>query len=343
MSNIIRIGVISTARINTLGILNPCQKRSDIKITAIASKNPQKVQQVAKKYGIKNIFSNYNDLLYSKYVDAVYISLPNSYHFEFAKRALRAGKHVLCEKPIVLKVEELAILKRIAYRKKVFLMDALHYLYYEPLINVMNKLPEYLNTTQPLKEAIKRVEVFIGFPYPKDNNDIRLNPYLDGGATAHLGCYVTHFMTWLFPKLHWNLYSANKMHLESRVDIDSQYVFKMHNNENLDFSFNVSMNHDKIDSWIKIYTHQRCVVINHVFTPTSFYDIQNPGKNLLSLEINDMKIANAITANEEKTTYDYQLAVFVNGIKNHTRPQVCVPSYEILEKAHTVGKFHIDK
>ena len=56
-----------------------------------------------------------------------------------------------------------------------------------------------------------------------------------------------------------------------------------------------------------------------------------------------MKIANAITANEEKTTYDYQLAVFVNGIKNHTRPQVCVPSYEILEKAHTVGKFHIDK
>lgn len=343
MSNIIRIGIVSTARINTLGILNPCQKRSDVKVTAIASKNLQKAKQIAQEYGIETIFPNYNDLLQSNCVDAVYISLPNSYHFEFAKRALRAGKHVLCEKPIVLKADELAVLKRIAYRKKVFLMDALHYLYYGPLINIMNKLPEYLNAPQPLKDSIKKVEAFIGFPYPKDSNDIRLNPYLDGGATAHLGCYVTHFMTWLFPKSHWILYSSNKMHSESRVDIESQYVFKMQKNENMDFSFNATMNHSQINSWVKIYTHQRCVKINHVFTPTSFYDTKNPGKNLLSLEINDMKIASAITPNNSKTTYDYQLDIFINGIKNHVTQQVCIPSYDILEKAYTVGILNIEK
>lgn len=339
----IRLGIISTARINTLGILNPCQKRSDIKVTAIASKNIQKAQQIAKKYSIENIFFNYNDLLQSNCIDAVYISLPNSYHFDFAKRALRAGKHVLCEKPIVLKPRELIILKGIAYRKKLFLMDALHYLYYEPLINIMERLPEYLNTQQPLKNSIQKVEAFIGFPYPKNNNDIRLNPYLDGGATAHLGCYITHFMTWLFPKSHWNLYSASKLHFESRVDIDSHYIFKMQNNENLECSFNVNMNHNTIDSWVKIYTHQQCVTINHVFTPTSFYDTKNPEKNLLSLEINGIKIAKAVISNNNKTTYDYQLSIFVDGIKNHLTPQVCIPSYEILEKAYTVGMFNVQK
>lgn len=343
MNNMIRLGIISTARINTLGVLAPCQKRDDIKVTAIASKNPQKALQIAKKYNIENIFSNYNDLLQSNCIDAVYISLPNSYHFEFAKRALRAGKHVLCEKPIVLKVSEVIILKNIAYRKKLFLMDALHYLYYEPLIKIMEKLPEYLNTQQPLKNAITKVEAFIGFPYPKNNHDIRLSPYLDGGATAHLGCYITHFMTWLFPKSHWNLYSANKLHSESRVDIDSNYIFKMQNNENLDCSFNVNINHNKVDSWVKIYTHKRCVTINHVFTPTSFYDTKNPGANQLSLAINDMEIAKAVIPNNNRTTYDYQLSIFVEGIKNHQTPQVCIPSYEILEKAYTVGMFNVQK
>lgn len=343
MGNTIRVGVLSTARINTLGIFKPCEKRSDIKVTAIASKNPQKAQQVAKEYGIENIFSNYNDLLSSDSVDAVYISLPNSYHFDFAKRALRAGKHVLCEKPIVLRAAELAVLRRIAYRKKVFLMDGLHYLYYEPLINLMNKLPKYLDTTQPLKESIKRVEAFIGFPYPKDKEDIRLNPYLDGGATAHLGCYVTHFMTWLFPKAHWILSSANKMQSESRIDIEADYLFKMQHNENLDFSLKASMNHSTIDSWVKIYTHKRCITINHIFTPTSFYNTKNPGENLLSLEINAVQIANAITPNNKKTTYDYQLDVFVRGIKNQITQQICIPSYKILEKAYKVGVVNIKK
>lgn len=342
MSAIIRIGIISTARINTLGILNPCQKRSDIKITAIASKNVRKAQQVAKQYNIENVFSNYNDLLASNCVDAVYISLPNSYHFEFAKRALKAGKHVLCEKPIVLKSNDLLILKRIAYRQKKFLMDALHYLYYEPLIHLMTMLPHYLDVSHPLKDVIKRVEAFIGFPYPKNNNDIRLNPYLDGGATAHLGCYMTHFMTWLFPKAHWLLSSANKIYSESRVDIDSHYIFKMKNNEDLEFSWNANMNHSTIDSWVKIYTHQqRCVTLKHVFTPTSFYDKQNPALNCLSLEIDGVKIDKAIMPNDHNTTYDYQLAVFIQGIKNYSTQQVCKSSYDIFEKAHTIGTFSI--
>jgi predicted dehydrogenase len=339
----IRLGIISTARINTLGILNPCQKRDDIKVTAIASKNPNKAQQIAQKYNIDNIFSSYNDLLESKDIDAVYISLPNNSHFDFAKQALKAGKHVLCEKPIVLKVRELIILKNIAYRKKIFLMDALHYLYYEPLIKIMKKLPEYLNTQKPLKNSITKVEAFIGFPYPKNNNDIRLSPYLDGGATAHLGCYITHFMTWLFPKSHWHLYSAHKLHSESHVDIESNYIFKMQNHDNLECSFKVNMNHKKIDSWVTIYTHQQCVTINNVFTPTSFYNATNPGKNLLSLIINDREILDAVMPNDNKTTYDYQLAIFVEGIKNNRPPQVCMPSYEILEKAHAIGTFKVQK
>ena len=101
----IRWGLLSTANINRR--LIPAIHASERgKLTAVASRNKQTAEAYARKWVIPVSFGSYEAMLASDQVDAVYISLPNHLHAEWSIRALEAGKHVLCEKPLALTVEE---------------------------------------------------------------------------------------------------------------------------------------------------------------------------------------------------------------------------------------------
>jgi xylose dehydrogenase (NAD/NADP) len=101
----IRWGLLSTANINRR--LIPAIHASERgKLTAVASRNKQTAEAYAQKWEIPVSFGSYEAMLASDQVDAVYISLPNHLHAEWSIRALQAGKHVLCEKPLALTVEE---------------------------------------------------------------------------------------------------------------------------------------------------------------------------------------------------------------------------------------------
>ena len=80
----------------------------------IASRNLEFAQQVAKKYNFKKAYGSYQDLLDDAQIDIVYISTPNGLHFEWASKALRAGKHILCEKPFTSNAEEASQLIKLA-------------------------------------------------------------------------------------------------------------------------------------------------------------------------------------------------------------------------------------
>ena len=92
----IRWGLLSTAAIGrTVVAANPGA------FTAVASRDPAKAAAFAASAGLTTSFGSYEEMLASDAVDAVYVALPNSLHAEWSIRALRAGKHVLCEKPLV--------------------------------------------------------------------------------------------------------------------------------------------------------------------------------------------------------------------------------------------------
>lgn len=312
MTKFIRIGVISTARVNALGILSP--HSDDGKVVAIASESLSEAD-LKKRYNLPYAFTSYTDLINFDGIDAVYISLPNSMHFDYALKALNAGKHVLCEKPIVLNASELRVLQQTAIDKKLFLMDALHYYYYPPLIDIVSRIKT---------KTIEKIEGFLGLPYPQNPSDIRLNPELGGGATAHLGCYITHFMTWILPDASWTL--TRSVAKKEKVDIEASYSFKSDSNVTSDFR--VTFDHNSIDSFALItFTDGNYLRINHAFTPTLFYNSENPAKNALSTE----GILTISSFDNSKTTYAYQFDDFIQGCLSKRKPQVFMKAYELLE------------
>src|ERR1041385_2709456 len=104
--NKVRWGVLSTARIGTNLVIPAMQKGAFTEVTAIASRDKQRAEAAAQKLGIATAYGSYEELLADPAIDAVYIPLPNEQHVPWSIKALAAGKHVLCEKPIALTADE---------------------------------------------------------------------------------------------------------------------------------------------------------------------------------------------------------------------------------------------
>src|SRR5947209_6136461 len=102
-----RFGIISTARINRR-ILEGARGSELVEVVAVASRDGARAEEYARGHGIARAHASYEALLADPEVDAVYISLPNGLHCPWSIRALEAGKHVLCEKPMSASADEVA-------------------------------------------------------------------------------------------------------------------------------------------------------------------------------------------------------------------------------------------
>src|SRR5437016_3292392 len=102
MPPMVRFGVIGVAGIATRHVIPAMQRGSQTAVTAIASRDGARARAAAADLGIPAAYGSYEELLADPHVDAVYIPLPNHLHVPWSIRALEAGKHVLCEKPIAM-------------------------------------------------------------------------------------------------------------------------------------------------------------------------------------------------------------------------------------------------
>ncbi|MCI0492683.1 MAG: Gfo/Idh/MocA family oxidoreductase, partial [Planctomycetes bacterium] len=102
----LRWGALSTAKIGRRQVIPAIQRSQFGAVTAIASRDLARARQVAAELGIAKPYGSYKELLADREIDAVYIPLPNHLHVPWSIRALEAGKHVLCEKPIGLTAAE---------------------------------------------------------------------------------------------------------------------------------------------------------------------------------------------------------------------------------------------
>src|SRR4051794_30508114 len=111
----LRWGLLSTARINRL-IIPAIRASSRSELTAVASRDADKARGYAAEWQIPRVLESYDALLHDPDIDIVYISLPNALHVDWTVRALEAGKHVLCEKPLSLDVEGVDRIEQAAHR-----------------------------------------------------------------------------------------------------------------------------------------------------------------------------------------------------------------------------------
>jgi D-xylose 1-dehydrogenase (NADP+, D-xylono-1,5-lactone-forming) len=181
MSEPVRFGILSTARINRR-VIPPMRESPKVELVAVASREQGRAEAYAREWRIERAYGSYSALLEDDDVEAVYISLPNSLHVPWSIRALEAGKHVLCEKPLARTAVDAEDAFDAAARAGRVLMEAFMYRHH----------PQTRRLTELVAEgAIGRLRlVRAAFSFFLDNpENVRLRPDVEGGALMDVGCY----------------------------------------------------------------------------------------------------------------------------------------------------------
>lgn len=162
------------------------------RLAAVASRDLSKAVAFAAEYGAEEAYGSYDALLRDRSVDVVYIATPHTLHFQNAKMALEAGKHVLCEKPLGINQNEVQELIELAGNKGVFLMEALWSRFNPALVDAIGRIrsgelgaPAYLKAD---------------FAFPALDRDPKgrlLNPELAGGSLLDIGIYPVFLAYWV--------------------------------------------------------------------------------------------------------------------------------------------------
>ena len=179
----VRWGVLGLAKIALGKTIPAFATAGGAALVAVASRDGAKAARFAREHGIARAHGSYQALLDDPDVEAVYIPLPNDLHFEWCQRALAAGKHVLCEKPLCLKPEQVAALIAARQRSGRHIEEAF----------VFRNHPQWRTVERLLHDrAIGEVRAVQGTMARQfhDPADIRNNPAMGGGALYDLGSYV---------------------------------------------------------------------------------------------------------------------------------------------------------
>jgi predicted dehydrogenase len=188
----IRWGILSTAKIGVGKVIPAMQRAQYGTVDAIGSRDAAKAHAVAQQLGIPRVHESYEALLADPAIDAIYIPLPNHLHVPWSIRALEAGKHVLCEKPIALDAREAAELATAAARfPGLKIMEAFMYRFH----------PQWQKARQLVVDGaigtLRTIHTHFSY-WNADSQNIRNRKEFGGGGMMDLGCYCVSFGRWIF-------------------------------------------------------------------------------------------------------------------------------------------------
>jgi predicted dehydrogenase len=178
----LRIGCLGAARIAPAALVKPAVANDGVVCAAIAARDPRRARAFAAKHHIPKVHETYEALLADDEIDAIYNPLPNGLHGVWTLRALKAGKHVLCEKPFTANADEAHEVADAAARSGLVVMEAFHWRYHPLAARMMEVI-----AGGELGE-VHRIEAALCFPLPLFK-DIRYQLALAGGALMDAGCY----------------------------------------------------------------------------------------------------------------------------------------------------------
>jgi D-xylose 1-dehydrogenase (NADP+, D-xylono-1,5-lactone-forming) len=177
-------GLLSTAPINR-SILSAARESDQADVIAVASRDAARAEAYAGEHGIERAYGSYDALLEDADVEAVYISLPNGMHVEWSRRALEAGKHVLCEKPLSRHAAAVEEVFAYAESEGLVLSEGFMWRHHPQTAKLAELIAD--GAIGPLR----LVRVAFSFPLAieRGSADARFSAELDGGAMMDVGCY----------------------------------------------------------------------------------------------------------------------------------------------------------
>ncbi len=188
----VRWGIISTANIGVRKVIPAMQQGEFCEIVAIASRDLAKARAAAEQLGIARAYGSYEELLADPDIDAIYNPLPNHLHVEWSIKALEAGKHVLCEKPLAPSVAEGELLLEAARQHpELKVMEAFMYRMH----------PQWQLARQMVREGkigtLRTIQSFFSY-YLDDPTNVRNIAAFGGGGMLDIGCYTISLARFIF-------------------------------------------------------------------------------------------------------------------------------------------------
>jgi predicted dehydrogenase len=295
----VRLGILSTAGITRGAIINPSKHLNSIKVCAIASRKPLRAMVFAKRNKIPTYYGNYEELLEDPNIDAIYNPLPNSLHMKWSIKALRAGKHVLCEKPFASNEEEAHKMKKVAEETGKLLIEAFH-IRYHPLLNTIKKFLDD-GAIGPIQDIYAKFCINLN---PKKYN-IRLDGDLAGGGVMDVGCYCISLLRMLGGSEP-SVVSAHAKteYKDSRIDTYLHGDLQFPNE--IKASLDCSLITNNGGSKLLVKGTKGTLVCNNPFSST--------GSDFI-IDLNDgTSKTTKVKTRSHETTYYYQLESFANHI-----------------------------
>jgi predicted dehydrogenase len=215
----LRWGVLSTAKIGRTKVIPGIQAADRCRVVAIASRDTDRARTVAADLGIARVHASYEALLADPDVDAVYIPLPNHLHAEWAIAAARAGKHVLCEKPLALTAGEAQAMVDAARSAGVLLHEAFMYRVH----------PSWVAVRELVRAGrigrLTAVQSWFSF-YNDDPTNIRNIREFGGGALFDIGCYAVNLSRMLFDGEPDDVQASTILDPTSEVDVVTAAILR---------------------------------------------------------------------------------------------------------------------
>ncbi|QEK19109.1 Glucose--fructose oxidoreductase [[Clostridium] hylemonae DSM 15053] len=219
MGKMVNWGVLGCAGIARIRMIPGLLQADNARLYAVVSRGSAKAKEFQRLFGAEKAYDSYEKLLEDDQVEAVYIPLPNSMHFEWVEKAARAGKHILCEKPIAMNEEEAKRMFEICRENGVLLMEAFAYRH-SPLVNKVKELIE-----EGAVGKVKYMESHLT-DVLTDMSNIRMDRNLGGGAFYDMACYNVSVISYLLGKEPECVKAFAEMDERHGVDVSNTFLLK---------------------------------------------------------------------------------------------------------------------
>ena len=266
--------------------------KSGVKLYGVANRSYDKALAFADKYGIKKVYDNIDDVYKDKDVDIIYISTPHNTHISFLRKAISAGKHVLCEKSITLNSKELEEAVELAKKNNVVLAEAMT-IYHMP---IYKELKRRIDNNEFGK--LNLIQMNFGSYKEYDMNNRFFNRNLAGGAMLDIGVYALSFVRYFMSSKPNQILSQVKF-VPSGVDEMASVLLKNKEEEMATVILSLRAKQPKRGTisfekaYIEIYEYPRAQEAVITYTDDGHKEVISEGLTSMALkyEVNDMEAA----------------------------------------------------
>jgi len=293
-----KIGILGAAGIAPRSIIQPVRRRGDCCIHAVASRRRAAAEAYSRRHGITKAYAGYDELLADPDITIVYNALPPAAHAEWSIKALKAGKHVLCEKPLAMTAAEAEVMVEAAEAAGRVLAEAFHDRYHPVFLHLLaHKRSGALGEIRAL-----RAEFHVDIPF--DPHNIRHDPAQGGGAMMDLGCYPLHWLRSFMGEEPEILSAQAEL---TPLNVDQRMEVKMRFAGGVDAQLVADIGSPPFRGLLRIEGEKGVVELDNPCLPHKGHSI----REWFGDSYREFTLAAG-------TTYDYQLAAFVDAVENGT-------------------------